>query len=618
MANSVNYNIKDIGNIYIDSLLGYGRAYNGTDISYYIRNTDAGASKIWSTAQLNALQSALKQYSAVSKLSFTQVNNGSTHVADIDIAIVDSRAEPHSTFGSGYKGFAYIPNTSLADEHNDFRLNYIYFGNVQKGSDGYSVLLHEMGHSLGLAHTHEHGRDIFPGVYYTNDAGKFGFNDDRYTVMSYNNKSSYHSSSLMVFDIAAIQVAYGEDAHHTGNNRYNLEAMINKTYQTIWDTGGTDEIFYNGKQNVVIDLRLAALNSNSKQAGGFFSGLYDGNSYDDKGAELNGGYYIAGDAVKGGYLTVIENATGGSGHDRLIGNATHNIIQGHNGNDILYGNDGNDRLYGGAGHDKLYGGNGNDLIWGGNDNDQLHGEGGNDKLYGGNGNDWLAGHSGNDILYGDSGDDILWAGLGHDYLYGGIGQDELHGNDGNDILYGNDGDDKLYGEEGHDKLYGGNGNDWLAGHNGDDSLYGDYGNDFLFGGHGNDFLAGQAGNDNLHGGTGFDKLFGGYGTDRMYGGAGNDIYVFYKGRGNDYIYETNQGATYDILELQFSRNLFNGALFEDRDKDGKRDDLVLGFYNNDQVTIIDYGYGLEVELLSFTDGIIDVASYLAQNNIAFA
>ncbi|AFZ60550.1 SBBP repeat-containing protein [Anabaena cylindrica FACHB-243] len=57
---------------------------------------------------------------------------------------------------------------------------------------------------------------------------------------------------------------------------------------------------------------------------------------------------------------VIENATGGTGNNRLTGNALDNLLIGGEGNDQLQGLAGNDILWGGLGDDLLNGGVGND------------------------------------------------------------------------------------------------------------------------------------------------------------------------------------------------------------------------------------------------------------------
>ncbi|QLE57378.1 S-layer family protein [Nostoc sp. TCL26-01] len=57
---------------------------------------------------------------------------------------------------------------------------------------------------------------------------------------------------------------------------------------------------------------------------------------------------------------VIENATGGTGNDRLTGNSLNNILSGGSGNDQIQGLAGDDTLFGGAGDDILTGGAGRD------------------------------------------------------------------------------------------------------------------------------------------------------------------------------------------------------------------------------------------------------------------
>ena len=58
------------------------------------------------------------------------------------------------------------------------------------------------------------------------------------------------------------------------------------------------------------------------------------------------------DGVWGGYTiangVVIENATGGSGDDVLLGNSAANVLTGNAGNDTLMGRGGNDTLNGGV------------------------------------------------------------------------------------------------------------------------------------------------------------------------------------------------------------------------------------------------------------------------------
>ena len=76
----------------------------------------------------------------------------------------------------------------------------------------------------------------------------------------------------------------------------------------------------------------------------------------------------------------IENAIGGDGNDRLIGNSLDNTLEGGLGNDILNGSTGNDFLFGGDGNDSLTGGDGDDSLTGGLGSNNLFGGAGSDQF----------------------------------------------------------------------------------------------------------------------------------------------------------------------------------------------------------------------------------------------
>ncbi|MDB9523322.1 calcium-binding protein, partial [Dolichospermum circinale CS-1225] len=79
-------------------------------------------------------------------------------------------------------------------------------------------------------------------------------------------------------------------------------------------------------------------------------------------------------------LDAIENAIGGDGNDRLIGNSLDNTLEGGLGNDILNGSTGNDFLFGGDGNDSLSGGDGDDTLTGGLGSNNLFGGAGSDQF----------------------------------------------------------------------------------------------------------------------------------------------------------------------------------------------------------------------------------------------
>ncbi|WP_295627339.1 calcium-binding protein [uncultured Nitrosomonas sp.] len=293
-------------------------------------------------------------------------------------------------------------------------------------------------------------------------------------------------------------------------------------------------------------------------------------------------------------LLGIENISGSSHNDILIGDANSNTLKGNKGNDTLIGGDGFDTVdysdasakvtvnlvtgvaSGGDGNDVL---NGIEAIIGSNFNDTLIGANGDgNTLSGGSGNDTLMGGDGGfNVLDGGSGNDSLLGGSFSNYLSGGEGNDSLVGGEGNDTLTGGLGNDILTGGNGwgRDSAYysgassavvvnlangtasGGDGSDILKGIEDiwgsfyDDTLIGDTNNNFLMGfdgkdtlvgGAGDDYLLGDAGSDSLIGGDGFDLLFGGFGNDALNGGSsddylsgesGNDTLV--GGSGDDYL-----------------------------------------------------------------------------------
>ena len=249
-------------------------------------------------------------------------------------------------------------------------------------------------------------------------------------------------------------------------------------------------------------------------------------------------------------LISIENATGGDGHDLLVGDAQVNILNGGSGNDTIYGGAGNDTLLGGIGNDILRGDAGADMINGGDGIDRadyttstlgvivnlLNGTAsdgdtliGIENIYGSALNDVLIGSDVANVLYGNNGNDQLFGLGGNDNLNGQAGDDALHGGDGIDYLFGGDGNDGLFGNAGNDRLIGGNGND------------------FLDGGLGNDVLLDDAGNDQLYGGAGNDTFTLGAGNDYFSLGAGDDRVMFVSGNGNDTIGDFHNG--HDVIDF---------------------------------------------------------------------
>lgn len=153
--------------------------------------------------------------------------------------------------------------------------------NLSPGSRGFTTLIHEIGHALGLKHPHG-GSVTLPNYQ----------DSDQYTVMSYNKHPDMRfvePRTPQLFDIAAIQHLYGTNTNtRSGNNTYSWGTNAN-FIETIWDGGGNDTI------SAANQTRDAVINLNA----GRFSSI---GAYHFSGATNN---------VAIAYGVTIENAIGG-------------------------------------------------------------------------------------------------------------------------------------------------------------------------------------------------------------------------------------------------------------------------------------------------------------------
>jgi Ca2+-binding RTX toxin-like protein len=363
----------------------------------------------WTQSERDAVMAALGVISNYVDLRFVLSTDPN---ADFQMVLDDNE------LGSpGLLGYFYLPGNANYTGASMGVFNANGFGwsdGLTAGGLGFSTVIHEALHGLGLDHPHD--GDIvlaglgdqragnFPfGIY-----GDFELNQTVYTIMSYNGgwngasptTNSYgDAASPMALDIAMLQELYGANTtYNNGNNTYELASVnaVGTGWVAIWDTGGVDTITYSGTRDTVIDLRPATLEY-EVGGGGFISNA----------SGIRGGFTIA-NGVE------IENAIGGSGDDMLIGNGLDNMLDGSAGNDTVESNSGRNTFYGSSGNDQITGGTGADTIYGGSGNDEITGGGGNDALFGGRGNDEIDGGIGTDDITG---------GLGLDTMTGGVDED---------------------------------------------------------------------------------------------------------------------------------------------------------------------------------------------------
>ncbi|KQX20738.1 MULTISPECIES: M10 family metallopeptidase [unclassified Sphingomonas] len=450
----------------IDPLL-FGIRWAGTPTSTSLTYSFPNASAVWATpysalgepsgfqpfgtSEIAAARTALQTWGRYANINLSETSETPSNVGDIRFGyttVDDPDSAAHAYLPSG--------NPSAADiwlDRSDVGPGFA------AGSPNFLLLLHEIGHALGLKHPFEgtplNDRTLDPDL-----------DSLSYTIMSYNlatgfsaedYASSYFPTTPMGLDILAMQTLYGPRAHNGGDTQYVFNEGQDY-FETIYDTGGNDTIILNSTGEFgIVDLY-----------GGAWSAL--GNAlylYDQNGDVADVDIFN----VMIFYDSVIENAITGAGDDEIYGNEVANRIQSGDGHDIVMGYEGNDTLLGGGGNDHLYG------------RASFGGEDGADSISGGDGSDYIQGNAGNDSLDGGTGSDRINGGNNDDHMLGGTGNDTMNGNVGSDTILGGGGNDSLRGGQDGDSIDGGSGNDILSGDLGADTLCGGEGIDiFVFSG----------------------------------------------------------------------------------------------------------------------------------------
>ncbi len=316
------------------------------------------------------------------------------------------------------------------------------------GTYSHSLVLHELGHALGLKHPHDSG-GVLPKMSAAHDSAEF-------TVMSYR-LTQDDPQTFMQYDVAALQAMYGADfVTNSGNSTYSWSATTgqafvngvgqgapvkNYIFMTIWDGGGIDTYdLSNHSGGSVVDL----------SPGGYSKFSQAQLAHKSANAFVNGNVYNA-FQYNNDSRSLIENALGGSGNDDISGNKANNVLIGNAGDDTLYGAGGDDRLMGGDG------------------NDHLRGGAGADYLHGGAGTYDTVEYSDSTIsVYVNLGTNVAWGGTAQGDVISGF--ENIIGSAADDVLYGSSGANVILGNRGSDQIVGSGGNDYLAGEDGDDML----------------------------------------------------------------------------------------------------------------------------------------------------
>jgi len=302
-----------------------------------------------SQAQAFAARKIFAMFAAVADIGFIEVRESESNHADLRLAGSNISAP----------AWAYYPSSSPYGGDAWFRASAKWLNDMRAGGYGFYVFMHEIGHALGLKHGHEIGP--FGPLPLAQDSMEFSIMTYRSYVGAsgtfMENEQWGYAQSLMMNDIAALQHMYGADyTTNSDNTVYRWSSVTgegfingvgqgapggNRVLTTIWDGGGRDTYdFSNYRTNLRIDLRPGAWSILSST----------------QIAELGYGHPARGNIAnsllfEGDLRSLIENAIGGSGNDRLFGNQANNVLIGGAGADRLYGFDGMDTLTGGKGGD---------------------------------------------------------------------------------------------------------------------------------------------------------------------------------------------------------------------------------------------------------------------------
>ncbi|PNV84566.1 MAG: hypothetical protein C0627_00235 [Sulfurimonas sp.] len=339
-------------------------SFNDTIPSSYYSFYDNSLTYGWSalnTLQREAVRDVFEMLETIVDVEFVEVESG----GDMQYNI---------TYQEASSGFAFYPGGS--EFMGDVFLGSVFNTNPQEygvavGEYGWSTIVHETGHALGLKHPFE--------GYYTLDDELDNF---AHSVMSYDTGMTLlaltyieglefgvsfewvNPESYSVYDILTLQEIYGASLNSSSeDNIYSIEFGELKT---IWDSGGVDTLdFSRSAGSVFLDMQDGSVNtvgyiSIENQIDAFVEELEDTRIFGQESWVSESFYtyetslYTGEDNFAIAYGTVIENLVSGDFDDVIFDNEVDNIILLGKGNDKVYLYGGWDYVDGADGYDTVY------------------------------------------------------------------------------------------------------------------------------------------------------------------------------------------------------------------------------------------------------------------------
>jgi Ca2+-binding RTX toxin-like protein len=404
-----------------------GSNYNGTG---YDSNGVSLYHILLGPQQQAAARAAFAQISAASGLTFTEITE-----TDSIHAIIRISQSGDNDVTSAYGGFP-SDTRGVAGDIWFGRTSQPYYDLAFKGTWGFSTMMHEIGHTMGLKHGHQDYTNLDLSFYFGTSPrpGTQSLTADKdgqaWSLMTYTpapgtsgfaGEKVNQPQTYMQYDLAALQYMYG--ANYTTNagdsvytwSQTTAEMFVdgvgqgapsgNKILMTIWDGGGNDTIdVSNYAGGVTVDLRPGEFSTFDQAQ------LANHLAYQNLTAMAPGNIAMSLLYNNDG-RSLIENAKGGAGNDIFVGNIANNVLDGgagsdtvvftgatgvtvtlnDSGADVIVAHDGEtdtlrsiENIVGTGGSDTLTGnGEANMLAGGSGGADTLSGGGGNDRLIGG-------------------------------------------------------------------------------------------------------------------------------------------------------------------------------------------------------------------------------------------
>jgi Ca2+-binding RTX toxin-like protein len=264
------------------------------------------------SVQRQAARDALKLWSQVANITFTEVSSG-------------GKLQFGTNQQSNSSGYAYLPEPGVSATQmyldKDAPYNQVY----TTGSYGPSVMLHEIGHMLGLKHpgNYDSSGSTAEGPYLPADQDNGDYTQMSYTPPTMYQETGKYAATPMLYDVLAMQYLYGANkTFHGGDDVYSFGAA--EAPRCIWDAGGTNTFDFSAcTGQVTIDLR----------PGGFSSTVP--------------GYHN----IALAYGVTVTRAVAGNFGSQIYSSSAGSVITGGAGADTVYLGSGNDTVSGGAGAD---------------------------------------------------------------------------------------------------------------------------------------------------------------------------------------------------------------------------------------------------------------------------